>query len=75
MDLYDRINVLASYLAPLRDRIQDTLPLAQGAVARSCQKFDKQELAIGAETRAALEAYHWPGNNRQLETRRSRSTT
>jgi DNA-binding NtrC family response regulator len=66
-DLYYRINVLSVYLPPLRERVEDVLPLAEGATTRACEKFRRPPLTISAEARAALEAFPWPGNIRQLE--------
>src|SRR5262249_33789268 len=33
----------------------------------TCQRFHREPMAIADEARAALEAYPWPGNIRQLE--------
>jgi DNA-binding NtrC family response regulator len=66
-DLYYRINILTLYLPPLRERVEDILPLAEGVIARACEKFRRPPLTISAEVRAALEAYPWPGNIRQLD--------
>jgi DNA-binding NtrC family response regulator len=66
-DLYYRINVLSIYLPPLRERVEDVASLAEGFVARACVKFRRPPMTIRAEARAALEAYPWPGNIRQLE--------
>jgi transcriptional regulator with PAS, ATPase and Fis domain len=66
-DLYYRINVLSIFLPPLRDRVEDVLPLAEKAVARACERFHKEPMAIGPEAQAALEAFPWPGNIRQLD--------
>jgi DNA-binding NtrC family response regulator len=66
-DLFYRINVLSFYLPPLRERVEDIAPLAMGIVARACAKCRRPLLAISAEAQAALEAYSWPGNIRQLE--------
>src|SRR5439155_27063986 len=61
------LNVLSFYLPPLRERVQDLGPLARGMAARYAQKFSKELFAISPEAMAALEAYPWPGNIRQLE--------
>src|SRR5262249_27321868 len=66
-DLYYRINVLSIHQPPLRDRVGDILPLAEAFVARAAARFHRPRPAIRAEVRAALEAFHWPGNIRQLE--------
>lgn len=66
-DLFYRLNVLAIYLPPLRDRVEDIAPLARGMVSRFNTKFGKELIDISSEARAALEAYPWPGNIRQLE--------
>lgn len=66
-DLYFRLNVMSFHLPPLRERIQDIAPLARGMAARFNRKFNKSLFEIQPETMAALEAYSWPGNLRQLE--------
>ncbi len=66
-DLYYRLSVLTLYLPPLRERVQDIAPLARSIVAHFCAKLQKGIFAIHAEALAALEAFAWPGNIRQLE--------
>ncbi|HJT76440.1 MAG TPA: sigma 54-interacting transcriptional regulator, partial [Gemmataceae bacterium] len=66
-DLYYRLNVLALHLPPLRERPQDVGPLARGMAARFNRKFNKGLFDISPEALAALEAFPWPGNIRQLE--------
>jgi two-component system, NtrC family, response regulator HydG len=66
-DLYYRINVLAFYLPPLRDRVRDIGPLARGLAAHYAAKYGKELFAINADALQALEAFPWPGNIRQLE--------
>ena len=66
-DLYYRLNVMSFYLPPLRERVQDIAPLARGMAARFAQKFSKELFVISPEAMAALEAFPWPGNIRQLE--------
>jgi two-component system, NtrC family, response regulator HydG len=66
-DLYFRLNVMSFHLPALRERVQDIAPLARGMAARFNRKFNKELFDIHPETVAALEAYAWPGNLRQLE--------
>jgi two-component system response regulator HydG len=66
-DLYFRLNVMSFHLPPLRERIQDIAPLARGMATRFNRKFNKSLFDIHPEAMAALEAFSWPGNLRQLE--------
>ena len=66
-DLYFRLNVMSFHLPPLRERIQDIAPLARGMAMRFNRKFNKALFDIHPEAMAALEAFTWPGNLRQLE--------
>jgi transcriptional regulator with PAS, ATPase and Fis domain len=65
--LYYRFNVMSFHLPPLRERIQDIGPLVRGMAARFNRKFHKDLFDIHSEAMAALEAYSWPGNIRELE--------
>jgi transcriptional regulator with PAS, ATPase and Fis domain len=51
----------------LRERVIDIAPLARGMAVRFNHKFNKDLFEISAEAMAALEAFPWPGNLRQLE--------
>jgi transcriptional regulator with PAS, ATPase and Fis domain len=66
-DVFYRLNVLAFRLPPLRERKQDIGPLAREMARRFSDKFRKGLAGIHADALAALEAYPWPGNLRQLE--------
>ena len=66
-DLYYRLNVMAFHLPSLRERREDIAPLVRALVARFSQKFRKELFDVRPETLAALEAFSWPGNIRQLE--------
>jgi DNA-binding NtrC family response regulator len=66
-DLYFRLNVMSFHLPALRERVQDIAPLARGMAARFNRKFHKELFDIHPDAMAALEAYAWPGNLRQLE--------
>jgi transcriptional regulator with PAS, ATPase and Fis domain len=66
-DLYYRLNVMSFHLPPLRERVQDISPLVRGMAARFNNKFRKDLFDISPDAMAALEAFPWPGNIRQLE--------
>jgi transcriptional regulator with PAS, ATPase and Fis domain len=67
VDLYYRLDVLSLHLPPLRERQEDVGPLARRMVDRFGKKFHKGVAALAPEALAALEAFPWPGNLRQLE--------
>jgi DNA-binding NtrC family response regulator len=66
-DLYYRLNVMSFHLPPLRERVVDISPLVRGMAARFNTKFRKGLFDLSPEAMAALEAFPWPGNLRQLE--------
>src|SRR5262249_1777792 len=62
-----RLNVMSFHLPPLRERVQDIASLVRGMAARFNRKFHKGLFDISPDAMAALEAFPWPGNIRQLE--------
>jgi len=66
-DLYYRLNVVAIYLPPLRDRREDIPLLADHFLKRFSQKMEKAINGISPDAMAALMNYDWPGNVRELE--------
>jgi DNA-binding NtrC family response regulator len=65
-DLYWRLNVVRIHLAPLRDRSEDILPLAERFLARMGAELGRRAEGFTEEARKALRACPWPGNARQL---------
>ncbi len=65
-DLLYRINTVTVELPPLRRRPEDIAELVGYYLARFIRKYHKGPLAVAPETLAALSAYHWPGNIREL---------
>ncbi|MCP3162856.1 sigma-54-dependent transcriptional regulator [Myxococcus qinghaiensis] len=63
-DLFFRLNVMPLHIPPLRERLEDLLPLARAFAAEFAGPEAPLVLAPGAET--ALRAYPWPGNVREL---------
>jgi transcriptional regulator with PAS, ATPase and Fis domain len=62
-DLLYRLSGFQIALAPLRERREDIIPLAQHLLA---QLTKGAPYTIEEEVFAALRTYHWPGNVRQL---------
>ncbi|MBP1777491.1 MAG: zraR 7 [candidate division NC10 bacterium] len=65
-DLYYRLNVFSVHLPPLRERGADILLLAQYFVEVFGARFGKGEPGLSQDAQAALQAYRWPGNIREL---------
>jgi formate hydrogenlyase transcriptional activator len=66
-DLYYRLNVFPIPLPPLRARREDIPALVRHFVEIYARRMDKQIEEVASETMAALTAYHWPGNIRELQ--------
>ncbi len=66
-DLYYRLNVIPICLPPLRERVQDILPLTEFFVAKFATCFNKPIDLIPDEVIAVLKAHDWPGNIRELQ--------
>jgi DNA-binding NtrC family response regulator len=65
-DLFFRLNVIPIQLAPLRERREDILPLAQQFLERAAAESGRA-LHCTPAAEAALLAHAWPGNIRELE--------
>jgi Nif-specific regulatory protein len=66
-DLYYRINVFPICLAPLRERRDDILLLANFFVRKYAEQMAKDVHRISTPAINMMMAYHWPGNVRELE--------
>jgi len=66
-DLFYRLNVIPMCLPPLRERVQDILPLTEFFVAKFAANLNKPIDLIPDEVMAVLEAHDWPGNIRELQ--------
>ena len=65
-DLYYRLNVVKIVIPPLRERLEDILPLAYHFLKEFSNSYNKQVLSIKSQVEALLINYEWPGNVRQL---------
>jgi DNA-binding NtrC family response regulator len=66
-DLYYRLKVIPIYIAALRERPDDVVPLAEHFVRRYNGEMGKRVSAIAPRALEALKAYPWPGNVRELK--------
>jgi transcriptional regulator with PAS, ATPase and Fis domain len=67
-DLYFRISTIKIKVPPLRERIDDVIPLAQRFLDRYNLQYAKNIQRISHSALARLTGYDWPGNIRELES-------
>ncbi len=65
-DLYYRINVILLRIPPLRERKEDIPLLVNYFLKHFAQKNQKKVDGLSADAMKQLQAYHWPGNIREL---------
>ncbi len=68
-DLFYRLNVIALELPPLRERVEDILPLARGFLAAAGGPSRR----ISRAAKLHLEHHDWPGNVRELHNAMARA--
>ncbi|MCF8343918.1 MAG: sigma-54 dependent transcriptional regulator [Bacteroidales bacterium] len=66
-DLLYRMNTVEIHLPPLRERRGDVPLLAEYFLKVYSAKYGKQKLGISKDALKRLDAYHWPGNIRELQ--------
>jgi DNA-binding NtrC family response regulator len=66
-DLYWRLNVIPVEMPKLKNRANDIATLCDHFLARANERHRRLVTGIDAQALAALKAYHWPGNIRELE--------
>ena len=66
-DLYYRVSAFPILVPPLRERRADIPLLAAHVLARSAERHAKRMAGITPAAFAALGAYDWPGNIRELQ--------
>ena len=66
-DLYYRLNVIALYLPPLRERLDDIPLLVESFLQRLSESRNGEQKALSDEASEAISTYQWPGNVRELE--------
>ena len=66
-DLFYRLHVVPLHLPPLREREEDVVLIASAFLKQYAKEESKRFQRLGNEVEAALRAYEWPGNVRQLQ--------
>ena len=66
-DLFFRLNVCPIHIPPLRDRIDDILPLSRHFIEDYNRKFRKQIKGLNKKAERMFLDYLWPGNVRELK--------
>ena len=67
-DLYYRLNNFHFHVPPLRERVEDIIPLAEHFVTRCTERFGLRERpTLSSTVLNRLREYPWQGNVRELE--------
>ena len=66
-ELFYRLNVISFEMPPLRRRTEDIPMLIGHFLEKYCAKLAKPMKRMTPDVFGLLEAYHWPGNIRELE--------
>jgi DNA-binding NtrC family response regulator len=74
LDLLYRLQVIEIQIPPLRERVEDILPLARLFLERQARENAREPLEVSKEAEALLLGYRWPGNVRELENTMERAT-
>jgi DNA-binding NtrC family response regulator len=66
-DLLYRINTIEIQLPPLRERIEDIIPLAEYFLQLYATKYKRPVTTLHESLEQQLKQYEWPGNIRELQ--------
>lgn len=72
-DLYYRINTMEITLPPLRERIEDKIPLAQFLLDKMISKYERTSVIFDPKALLQIENHAWNGNIREMENRIERA--
>ncbi|MCE9682502.1 sigma-54-dependent transcriptional regulator [Halomonas alkalisoli] len=65
-DLFYRLNVASIEVPPLRDRVQDIVPLAHHCLKAAATSLGLPLIGLSSDAMEQLRGYAWPGNVREL---------
>lgn len=72
-DLYYRLAVVELRIPPLRERVEEVFPLAQGFMHQAAERQGQAPPELDESARSALLSHAWPGNVRELRNRIERA--
>lgn len=72
-DLYYRINVCGIHIPPLRERVDEIVPLAAFFISEINKRLERPVIKISDKSVKKLQEYPWPGNIRELKNCMMRS--
>ena len=64
-DLYYRLNVIPVYIPPLRERMEDVIPLADDMLRKLNTSYHSEK-TFSMDVLSTFKRYNWPGNVREL---------
>jgi DNA-binding NtrC family response regulator len=65
-DLYYRLTVFSIRVPPLRERLEDLVPLLRHILRRQCKDLGVKAWEMDSDVIGALSEHAWPGNIREL---------
>ncbi len=66
-DLLYRINTVEIHIPPLRERVEDIIPIAEHYLDKYVSKYRKQGMKLEPSAVKKLQNHSWPGNVRELQ--------
>jgi len=66
-DLYDRLDMDSICMPPLRERLEDIPPLVNYFISLYVPEAGRFVTGVSPQVLERFQAYHWPGNIRELE--------
>ncbi len=72
-DLFYRLNVIHLEIPPLKDRLEDIIPLSEHFLQKYCKVNNLGKKTLDEKALKKLQVHFWPGNVRELENTIHRS--
>ena len=66
-DLFYRLSVFPIEVPPLRERINDVVPIALSFLEKACRELGRESLMLTQSHITLLKSHSWPGNIRELK--------
>ncbi len=73
-DLLYRLNTFVVEIPPLKQRIDDIVPMAENFIVKSAARYNKPTPILSTQAKQQLLSYAWPGNVRELSHTLERAT-